>query len=69
MTDGVGRIVPPTIAPGQTEQIRRERQPKKDGDKRPKPPPDAAADEIDRPDEAIATEKDLAKGQRLNINV
>lgn len=69
MTDGVGRIVPPTIAPGQTEQIRRERQPKKDGDKRPKPPHDGTVVETDGPDDAIDTEKDLAKGQRLNINV
>jgi hypothetical protein len=69
MTDGVGRIVPPTIAPGQTEQIRRERQPKKDGDNRPKPPHHVTVVETDRPDDAIDREKDLAKGQRLNISV
>ena len=69
MTDGVGRIVPPAIAPGQPEQIRRERQAKKDGEKRPKLQHDVAEVESDPTHDDIETEKDLVKGQHLNINV
>jgi hypothetical protein len=69
MADGVGRIVPPAIAPGQTEHIRRERQRKNDGEQRPKPQHDVTEVENDSTNDEIAAEKDLVKGQRLNINV